>query len=29
MSRKGRPAAMIGATLIGVWLLARGLITLL
>lgn len=29
MSRKGRPAAVIGATVIGVWLLARGLITLL
>lgn len=28
MSRKGRSAAVIGATFIGVWLLARGLITL-
>jgi Sap, sulfolipid-1-addressing protein len=29
MGRKGRTAAVIGATVIGVWLLARGLITLL
>jgi hypothetical protein len=29
MSRKGRTAAVIGAAVIGVWLLARGLITLL
>jgi hypothetical protein len=29
MSRKGRPAAVIGAGVIGVWLVARGVITLL
>ncbi len=29
MGRKGRPAAVIGATVIGVVLVARGLITLL
>jgi Sap, sulfolipid-1-addressing protein len=29
MGRKGRPAAVIGATVIGAWLLARGVITLL
>jgi len=29
MGRKGRPAAVIGAGVIGVWLVARGVITLL